>query len=99
MDDKVNLSEKIGLLDKVYSPGIVGYLNDLKLQVVRVRGPFGGNIPLARLAAVIERVRAAARDAGRDPDAVPIVARGVVSVRDQPMGPGGATVRLAGGGP
>jgi mannose-6-phosphate isomerase-like protein (cupin superfamily) len=40
MDDKVNLSEKLGLLDKVYSPGIVGYLNDLKLQVVRVQGPF-----------------------------------------------------------
>jgi mannose-6-phosphate isomerase-like protein (cupin superfamily) len=40
MDDKVILSEKIGLLDKVYSPGIVGYLNDLKLQVVRIQGPF-----------------------------------------------------------
>jgi hypothetical protein len=38
MDDKVNLAEKIGLLDKPYSPGIVGYLNDYKLVVVRVRG-------------------------------------------------------------
>lgn len=40
MDDKVNLAEKFGLLDKPYSPGIVGYLNDYKLQVVKVQGPF-----------------------------------------------------------
>jgi quercetin dioxygenase-like cupin family protein len=40
MDDKVNLAEKIGLLEEPYSPGIVGYLNDYKLVVVRVRGEF-----------------------------------------------------------
>jgi mannose-6-phosphate isomerase-like protein (cupin superfamily) len=40
MNDKVNLAEKIRLLDKPYSPGIVGYLNDYKLVVVRVRGEF-----------------------------------------------------------
>jgi mannose-6-phosphate isomerase-like protein (cupin superfamily) len=40
MDDKVNLAQKIGLLDKAYSPGIVGYLNDYKLVVVRVLGEF-----------------------------------------------------------
>jgi mannose-6-phosphate isomerase-like protein (cupin superfamily) len=40
MDDKINLAEKIGLLDKPYSPGIVGYLNDYKLAVVRVKGEF-----------------------------------------------------------
>jgi mannose-6-phosphate isomerase-like protein (cupin superfamily) len=40
MDDKVNLAEKIGLLGEPYSPGIVGYLNDYKLVVVRVRGEF-----------------------------------------------------------
>ena len=40
MDDKVNLAEKVGLLDKPYSPGIVGYLNDFKLQVVKVEGRF-----------------------------------------------------------
>jgi hypothetical protein len=28
MNDKVNLADKLGLLDAVYSPGIVGYLND-----------------------------------------------------------------------
>jgi probable F420-dependent oxidoreductase len=49
-------------------------------------GYIGGNVPLAELAPVIERLRAAAREAGRDPDGVPIVARGAVSVRDRPTG-------------
>src|SRR6478736_3176734 len=40
MDDRINLTEKIGLLDGLYSPGIVGYLNDYKLAVVRVQGEF-----------------------------------------------------------
>ena len=40
MDDKVNLAAKLALLDKPYSPGIVGYLNDYKLAVVRVHGEF-----------------------------------------------------------
>jgi mannose-6-phosphate isomerase-like protein (cupin superfamily) len=40
VDDKVNLAQKIGLLDQPYSPGIVGYLNDYKLVVVRVLGEF-----------------------------------------------------------
>jgi mannose-6-phosphate isomerase-like protein (cupin superfamily) len=40
MDDKINLAEKIGLLEEPYVPGIVGYLNDYKLVVVRVRGEF-----------------------------------------------------------
>ena len=40
MDDKVNLAEKLTLLDERYSPGIVGYLNDYKLAVVKARGEF-----------------------------------------------------------
>jgi mannose-6-phosphate isomerase-like protein (cupin superfamily) len=40
MDDKVNLAEKAGGLEGFYSPGIVGYLNDYKLAVVKVRGEF-----------------------------------------------------------
>ncbi len=40
MAEKINLTEKLALLDGVYQPGIVGYLNDYKLQVVRVKGPF-----------------------------------------------------------
>src|SRR5512132_682243 len=40
MNDKVNLAEKIALLERCYSPGIVGYLNDYKLAVVKVLGEF-----------------------------------------------------------
>ena len=40
MNDKVNLAEKIGLLDEAYSPGIVGYYNENKLVVVKVDGEF-----------------------------------------------------------
>jgi mannose-6-phosphate isomerase-like protein (cupin superfamily) len=40
MNDKVNLAEKLALLDRPYAPGIVGYLNDHKLAVVKVRGEF-----------------------------------------------------------
>jgi probable F420-dependent oxidoreductase len=51
-------------------------------------GYIGGNVPLADLAVVIGRLRAAAREAGRDADGLPIVARGAVSLRDEPAGPG-----------
>jgi mannose-6-phosphate isomerase-like protein (cupin superfamily) len=40
MDEKINLVEKLALLDGVYRPGIVGSLNDFKLMVVRAEGPF-----------------------------------------------------------
>jgi mannose-6-phosphate isomerase-like protein (cupin superfamily) len=40
MDDKVNLGEKFALLDTPYLPGIVGHINDYKLQIVKVKGPF-----------------------------------------------------------
>jgi len=40
MDDKVNLAEKLALLEKPFSPGIVGYFNDHKLAVVKADGEF-----------------------------------------------------------
>jgi len=40
MDDKVNLAAKFALLDKPYQPGIVGYINDYKIQIVKVQGRF-----------------------------------------------------------
>src|SRR5919204_1884272 len=40
MDDKVNLEEKLGMLQEPWAPGIVGYLNDYKLIVVKVQGEF-----------------------------------------------------------
>ena len=40
MQDAVNLATKFALLERYYEPGIVGYLNDYKLQIVKVKGPF-----------------------------------------------------------
>jgi mannose-6-phosphate isomerase-like protein (cupin superfamily) len=40
MDEKVNLAEKLALLEWPFAPGIVGYLNDYKLAVVKVAGEF-----------------------------------------------------------
>ena len=40
MPDKINLAAKLALLHQPYQPGIVGHLNDYKLQVVKVKGPF-----------------------------------------------------------
>ncbi len=40
VEDKVNLAEKFARLDGHYAPGIVGYINDYKLQIVKVKGPF-----------------------------------------------------------
>ena len=40
MNEKINLAAKLAMLEHPYEPGIVGYLNDYKLQVVKVRGPF-----------------------------------------------------------
>ena|SRR2546429_3449626 len=40
MEHKVNLAEKFALLEGPYRPGIVGYVNDYKLQIVKVEGEF-----------------------------------------------------------
>jgi mannose-6-phosphate isomerase-like protein (cupin superfamily) len=40
MEDKVNLAEKLALLDTPFHPGIVGAMNDYKLAVVKVHGEF-----------------------------------------------------------
>ena len=40
MNDTVNLAAKLALLERPYSPGIIGHLNDLKLMVVKARGEF-----------------------------------------------------------
>ena len=37
---KVNLAEKLGLLDRPFLPGIVDHLNDYKVIVVKVQGEF-----------------------------------------------------------
>ncbi len=40
MNEAVNLAEKLAGIDEVYSPRIVGYYNDEKLMVVKVKGEF-----------------------------------------------------------
>lgn len=40
MNEKINLAAKLAMLTRPYEPGIVGFLNDYKLQVVKVKGPF-----------------------------------------------------------
>jgi mannose-6-phosphate isomerase-like protein (cupin superfamily) len=40
MNEKINLAAKLVMLTEPYEPGIVGHLNDYKLQVVKAKGPF-----------------------------------------------------------
>ena len=40
MDDKVNLAAALAQFDDVWSPRVIGRLNGLKLEVVKVRGEF-----------------------------------------------------------
>ena len=40
MNDTINLAAKLALLERPYSPAIIGHLNDLKLMVVKARGEF-----------------------------------------------------------
>ena len=36
----MNLSEKLALLSQPFAPRIIGYLNDYKLEVVKIHGDF-----------------------------------------------------------
>ena len=40
MDQRIDLAEKLALLEEPYSPGIVARMNDLKVTVVKVLGEF-----------------------------------------------------------
>ena len=40
MLEKVNLAEKLETFDEVFSPRIVGYYNDTKIQVAKSKGEF-----------------------------------------------------------
>lgn len=51
-------------------------------------GYTGGNIPLADLTTVVDRVKSAARAAGRDPTRFPIVCRGSFRLTPEPLGAG-----------
>jgi mannose-6-phosphate isomerase-like protein (cupin superfamily) len=38
--EKVNLAEKLASFDEIFSPRIVGYYNDTKIQVAKTKGEF-----------------------------------------------------------
>ncbi|MEP6892220.1 MAG: cupin domain-containing protein [Gaiellaceae bacterium] len=40
MSDKIRLADAFATLDGVFNPRIVGYINDYKLQIVKVKGEF-----------------------------------------------------------
>ncbi len=40
MEDRVNLREKLATFDEAFQPKIVGYYNDNKLMLAKVRGEF-----------------------------------------------------------
>ena len=40
MLEKVNLAEKLASFDEPFSPKIVGFYNDTKIQVAKTNGPF-----------------------------------------------------------
>jgi len=40
MEEKINLAEKLALVNEHWSPAVVGRLNDYKIQVVKVKGEF-----------------------------------------------------------
>ena len=40
MHDKITLADKLALFSEHFSPRTVGYLNDYKLQLVKVKGEF-----------------------------------------------------------
>jgi probable F420-dependent oxidoreductase len=73
---------------------LVGGYTDavLRRAATLADGYTGGNIPLADLAALVARVRAAARAAGRDPATFPIVCRGAYRLTPGPLGTGRRTL-------
>jgi hypothetical protein len=44
MDDKINLAEKLALLDGPFQPGIVGFMNDYKTSSSVNTGHAGGEL-------------------------------------------------------
>jgi probable F420-dependent oxidoreductase len=73
---------------------LVGGYTDAVLRRAATLGDgyTGGNIPLGDLAKLVARVRAAARDAGRDPATFPIVCRGAYRLTPSPLGSGRRTL-------
>jgi probable F420-dependent oxidoreductase len=73
-----------------HPPVLVGGYNEAVFRRAAEVGDgyTGGNIPLADMATTVERVRAAAERAGRDPATFPIVCRGAFNLTPAPLGAG-----------
>lgn len=73
-----------------HPPILVGGYNDAVFRRAAEEGDgyTGGNIPIAEMATVVARVRAAAERAGRDPATFPIVCRGAFNLTPAPLGAG-----------
>lgn len=61
-----------------YAPATV------RRAVTLADGYIGGNVPLARVAPLVDQLRRAAQEAGRDPASMRVVCRGSVRVLDEP---------------
>jgi probable F420-dependent oxidoreductase len=77
-------------VQRPHPPVLVGGYNDAVFRRAAELGDgyTGGNIPLADMASVVARVRAAAERAGRDPATFPIVCRGAFNLTPAPLGGG-----------
>jgi probable F420-dependent oxidoreductase len=64
-----------------YSPATI------RRAVTLADGYNGGNVPLDKIAPLVDELRAAAKDVGRDPATLHIVCRGVFRVHEIPQGP------------
>jgi alkanesulfonate monooxygenase SsuD/methylene tetrahydromethanopterin reductase-like flavin-dependent oxidoreductase (luciferase family) len=57
----------------------------VRRAVTLADGYIGGNVPLTNVEPLVDRLRAAAADAGRDPASIRVVARGAVRLFDDPI--------------
>ena len=75
-------------VQRPHPPLLVGgyHLDVLRRAATLGDGYTGGNIPLADLTATVDRVREAARVAGRDPARFPIICRGSFNLTPEPLG-------------
>jgi alkanesulfonate monooxygenase SsuD/methylene tetrahydromethanopterin reductase-like flavin-dependent oxidoreductase (luciferase family) len=56
----------------------------VRRAVTLADGYLGGNVPLAQVAPLVDQLRRAAQEAGRDPASMRVVCRGSVRVQDEP---------------
>lgn len=77
-------------VQRPHPPILVGGYSETVLRRAAELGDgyTGGNIPIDELASVVERVRRAAAQAGRDPARFRVVCRGAFNLTERPLGAG-----------